>query len=199
MSLPLKQPLQTDVPSPDMIQMLLANILSKFRVKNPGLFILIQFGLGVLIYGIANCQELGICVNKLFGSVLMAANYLMVILLSSKTASVVMSYNQGTYGSMGATKKPDLLQTIIAGLLDKFKVKSPKLFLLIQFGLGVIAFALTNCAELGICLQPIFAKILGVVDFALMCLISPRTSFILDSVALVPKEAAVSANIEIIE
>ena len=194
-----KPALQADVPNPDMIQTLLAGILSKFRVKNPGLFLLIQFGLGVLIYALVNCQELGICINKLFGTVLVAANYLMVILLSSKTASVVLSYNTATYGTLQTTKKPDLLQTIIAGLLDKFKVKNPQLFLLIQFGLGVIAFALTNCAELGICLAPLYAKILGVVDFALMCLIAPRTSFIMDSVALVPKKAALDANIEMIE
>lgn len=185
---------------PDVLQALLAQFLAKFRVKNPGLFILIQFILGVLIYALTHCQELGLCVNKLFGTVLIAANYLMVILLSSKTASIVLSYNQGTYGSsLVSAQKPDIIQTIIAGVLDKFRVKNPKVFLLVQFVLGVIAFGLTNCAELNICMAPIWAKALGIVNFALMCLVTPRTSFINESVAIVSRVQAIEAGIEPLE
>jgi len=183
-----------------MIQTLLAGILSKFRVNNPGLFLLIQFALGVIVYALTNCQEIGVCVNSLFGKVLLIANYILVVLLSSKTASVLMAYNQGTYGNSLTTRdKPDLLQTLLAGILDKFRVKNPQVFLLVQFVLGIVAFALTNCAELNICVAPLFGKILIGVNYVLMCLITPRTSFILDQVSLVPAKEAQEAGIQSIE
>jgi len=185
---------------PDLVQTLLAGLLAKFRVSNPGLFLLIQLVLGIIVYSLTNCQELGICVNALFGKVLLVANYALVVLLSSKTASVLMAYNQGTYGTTLTTNdKPDFIQTLIAGILDKFKVKSPQVFLLVQLALSVIAFALTNCAELNICVAPIFGKVLIGVNYVLMCLISPRTSFILDQVSLVPAKEAEEAGIQSIE
>lgn len=187
-------------PKPDLIQTALAALLAKFRVKNPGIFLLIQLVLGTIVFALTNCQELGICMNKIFSTILVAANYLMVILLSSKTASIVSAYNAGTYGmSLSTSAKPDLMQTIIAGFLDKFRVKSPTLFLLIQFILGCIAYALASCQDLGICPGTWVKTVLSVVNYALMCLISPRTSFILDSIAIVPKAAAVKAGIEPLE
>lgn len=76
-------------------------------------------------------------------------------------------------------KEPDLIQVILAGLLDKLKIKNPKIFIAVQLGLLTIAGFLLNCEELGWCLAPIFKTIATWINYALMILISPRTSSII--------------------
>lgn len=76
-------------------------------------------------------------------------------------------------------KDPDLIQVILAGILDKFKVKNPTIFLGIQLLLMTVAGFLMNCEEIGWCLAPLYKTIATWVNYGLMILISPRTSSLL--------------------
>lgn len=51
----------------------------------------------------------------------------------------------------------NFLTLFLAGFLDKFKVANPSLFVLIQFVLGLLIYAMTNCGDvLGFCATEAF-------------------------------------------
>lgn len=77
-------------------------------------------------------------------------------------------------------KQPDLIQIILAGILDKFKVNNPKVFIAIQLVLMTVAAFLMNCESLGWCAAPLFKNIAIWVNYVLMILIGSRTSSILE-------------------
>ena len=78
-------------------------------------------------------------------------------------------------------KEPDLIQVILAGLLDKFKIKNPKIYVAVQLALLTVAGFLMNCEEVGWCLEPIYKTVATWVNYLLMIVISPRTSSIIQS------------------
>ncbi len=75
--------------------------------------------------------------------------------------------------------KPDMLQVILAGIFDKFKVKNPKLFTGIILALTVLNAAILNCEDLGWCVEPVFQTVVQWVSWVLAILVAPRTSSIL--------------------
>lgn len=79
--------------SPDPIQVVLAALLDKFKVKHPALFIGIQLGLLTIAYFLMQCEQYGICLQPIFKTVATWIDYVLIVLVSPRTSSIISAYS----------------------------------------------------------------------------------------------------------